>query len=45
MVDMTLDIVVHHRSCGLPAGALHAVHDDQGVAAFDWRQLAAAPSG
>lgn len=25
-----------------PAGAFYAVHDDQGVAAFDWRDIAAA---
>jgi 3-phytase len=27
---------------GFPAGALFAVHDDQAVAAFDWRDIAAA---
>ena len=27
---------------GFPAGALFAVHDDQAVAAFDWREIAAA---
>jgi 3-phytase len=26
----------------LPAGALYAVHDDQAVAGFDWREIAAA---
>lgn len=26
----------------LPAGAMYAVHDDHGVAAFGWRELAAA---
>jgi 3-phytase len=29
---------------GFPAGALFAVHDDQAVAAFDWRDIAAALS-
>lgn len=27
---------------GMPAGAFFAVHDDRAVAAFDWRQIAAA---
>jgi 3-phytase len=25
---------------GFPAGAFFAVHDDQAVAAFDWRDIA-----
>lgn len=28
------------RSTRFPAGALYAVHDDQGVVAFDWRDVA-----
>jgi 3-phytase len=30
------------QMAGFPAGALFAVHDDQAVAAFDWRDIAAA---
>ena len=29
---------------GFPDGAFYAVHDDQAVAAFDWRDIAAALS-